>query len=172
MRFLIPLLLIPLLASCTGLPEDVRPVDGFDTQRYLGRWYEIARLDHSFERGLDNVTAEYSLREDGGVKVINRGVNRKDGKVKGAEGKAYFVEENNQGYLKVSFFGPFYGAYVVFDLDHQDYQYAFISGPSKKYLWLLARTPKVSSELMTKFINQSKSLGFAVDELIYVNQDE
>ncbi|MFA0071671.1 lipocalin family protein, partial [Vibrio breoganii] len=111
-----------------------------------GTWYEVARLDHSFERGLSNISAEYSLRDDGGVKVVNRGYSLEKGEWNEAEGKAYFVEESDQGYLKVSFFGPFYGAYVVFELDKEGYQYAFVSGPDTDYLWLLSRTPEVAPE--------------------------
>jgi apolipoprotein D and lipocalin family protein len=86
-------------------------------ERYLGKWYEIARLDHSFERGLEKVSATYSLRDDGGVRVENRGFSQKKNTWKAAEGKAYFVRDSNEGYLKVSFFGPFYGSYVIFELD-------------------------------------------------------
>lgn len=160
-----------LLAACTGMPEGVKPVSGFELERYLGTWYEIARLDHSFERGLSRVTAEYSLREDGGVRVVNRGFFAAKGEWDEAEGKAYFVESPDLGYLKVSFFGPFYGSYVVFELDHEDYQYAFISGPDTSYLWLLARTPTVSAEVLQRFIERSQALGFETDSLVLVDQD-
>jgi apolipoprotein D and lipocalin family protein len=160
-----------LLTSCTGVPEGVRPVTGFELDRYLGTWYEIARLDHSFERGLSRVTAEYSLREDGGVRVVNRGFSAAKGEWQEAEGKAYFVETPDQGYLKVSFFGPFYGSYVVFELDRDNYQYAFISGPDTSYLWLLARTPVVSDALLQRFTDQAAELGFDTGALILVDQD-
>ena len=113
-----------LLTGCVGVPENVKPVEDFKLEKYLGKWYEIARLDHSFERGLTQVTATYSLRSDGGVKVINRGYAAADDSWKQAEGKAYFVKSPDVAYLKVSFFGPFYGAYVVFALDQAGYQYA------------------------------------------------
>jgi len=123
------LLLFPvLLSACTGLPEGVKPVDDFDVNKYLGKWYEIARLDHSFERELDKVTAEYSLRDEGGVKVINRGFDTENNKWKDVEAKAFFVNSETEGHLKVSFFGPFYGSYVVFELDKEGYQYAFVAG--------------------------------------------
>ena len=160
-----------LLSACTGMPEGVKPVDEFDLNKYLGKWYEIARLDHSFERGLNNISAEYSLRDDGGVKVINRGYSSEDKQWKQSEGKAYFVNTPDQGYLKVSFFGPFYGSYIIFELDEKNYQYAFISGPDTSYLWLLSRTPVVSDELMQKFVNSAKGLGFDTDKLIYVQHD-
>ena len=165
---------IPLmfLGGCLGYPSTLTPVKGFDIERYSGTWYEIARLDHSFERGLENVTAEYSLRERGGVLVTNRGYSTKKNAWKEAKGKAYFVEDPETGYLKVSFFGPFYGSYVVFELDQEGYQYAFVSGPDTSYLWLLSRTSTVSQELLTRFEEQAKALGFATEDLILVNQEE
>jgi len=159
-----------LLSGCLGMPESVKPVQGFELDRYLGKWYEIARLDHSFERGMEQVTAEYSLRDDGGVRVLNRGYSVEKNKWSEAEGKAFFVGESDQGYLKVSFFGPFYGSYVVFDMDQENYQYAFISGPDTSYLWFLSRTPTVDPKLLARFVEQARSLGFDTDQLIYVNQ--
>ncbi len=159
-----------LLGACVELPEKVEPVQGFEPQRYLGIWYEVARLDHSFERGLSNVTANYSLRDDGGIKVINRGCDAEKAEWDEAEGKAYFVRGEDEGFLKVSFFGPFYGTYAVFDLDQQDYQYSFVSGPDTDYLWLLSRTPEVSESVRADFLQQAEALGFATDELIWVEQ--
>ncbi len=166
------LLLIMLftLGGCLGMPQSVQPVNDFELNRYLGKWYEIARLDHSFERGLSHVTAEYRLRGDGGVSVVNRGFSSEKQQWQEAQGKAYFVNEENEGYLKVSFFGPFYGSYVVFELERQNYDYAFVSGPDHDYLWLLSRTPEVSPEIMAKFEEISKSHGFDIDKLIYVKQ--
>lgn len=123
-----------LLTGCVGLPENVKPVDDFNADKYLGKWYEIARLDHSFERGLSKVSASYSLRDDGGIRVLNRGYDAQKQQWKEAEGKAYFMNGADQGYLKVSFFGPFYGSYIVFELDHENYQYSLVSGPDKSYL--------------------------------------
>lgn len=159
-----------LLTACVGLPENVTPVSDFKLERYLGKWYEIARLDHSFERGLTRVTAEYSLREDGGVRVINRGYQEQYGKWKEVEGKAYFVNHPQEGFLKVSFFGPFYGSYIVFELDHQGYQYSVVSGPDKNYLWILARNPNFSNEAREKLIARAKALGFNTENLIFVDQ--
>jgi apolipoprotein D and lipocalin family protein len=159
------------LVGCTGLPEGVEPVDGFQLDRYLGKWYEIARLDHSFERGLQRVTAEYSLAEDGGVEVLNRGYAVADEQWQEATGKAYLVNDRDEGYFKVSFFGPFYGSYVIFELDKAHYQYAFVAGYDKSYLWLLSRTPEVDEELIERFVEKSKALGFNTDNLIYVEQD-
>lgn len=160
-----------LLAGCVGLPENVRPVDHFNQDRYLGKWYEIARLDHSFERGLSRVSASYSLRDDGGIRVINRGYDARKKRWKEAEGKAYFVNGADQGYLKVSFFGPFYGAYVVFDLDHEHYQYSLVSGPDKSYLWILSRTPRMDPETQKRLVEKAAALGFETDKLIHVEHD-
>jgi apolipoprotein D and lipocalin family protein len=164
------LLSLLMLAGCTGLPDGVDPVENFEPDRYLGKWYEIARLDHSFERGLVRVTAEYSRRDDGGIRVLNRGYSSADGEWEEAEGKAYFVRADDEGYLKVSFFGPFYGAYVVFGLDHEDYQYSFVSGPDRSYLGLLARTPTVEQPVIDRFLLEAGALGFPTDELIFVDQ--
>lgn len=166
------LLMFLLLTGCLGMPEGVKPVNGFELDRYLGTWYEIARLDHSFERGLDNVTAQYSMRGDGGVRVINRGYSAEKGEWKEAEGKAFFVDEDNKGYLKVSFFGPFYGSYVVFELDKENYRYAFISGPDLSYLWLLSRSPEISEEIKREFEQKARSLGFKNEDLVWVSHDQ
>ncbi|MCB1690328.1 MAG: lipocalin family protein [Halioglobus sp.] len=159
-----------ILSGCLGFPESVTPVQGFDSNRYLGKWYEIARLDHSFEKGLDRVTAEYSLREDGGLRVVNRGFLTEENRWKESEGRAYFVNNSDEGYLKVSFFRPFYSSYVVFELDEEGYQYAFVSGPNTSYLWLLSRTPTVDPRLIEKFVARVSSLGFDASELIFPKQ--
>ena len=158
-----------LLMGCVGIPDNVKPVDNFKLNNYLGKWYEIARLDHSFERGLSRVTAAYSLRDDGGIKVLNRGFSAKDGVWKEAEGKAYFVKDADQGYLKVSFFGPFYGSYIIFELDHENYQYALVSGPDKSYLWLLARRPTLNEAIKKGLIDKAAALGFDTNKLIFVS---
>ena len=169
MRIAIIGLILLSLTGCLGYPKSIKPVTGFILNNYLGKWYEIARLDHSFEHGLSRVTAEYSIREDGGVNVLNRGFSEENGKWKEAIGKAYFVEEPDTGYLKVSFFGPFYGSYVVFDLDYSNYQYAFVSGPDYSYLWLLARSPEIEDDLKNLFVDQVTKFGFDPSKLIWVN---
>jgi len=163
------LLLVLMLTGCMGMPAGVTPVTGFELERYLGTWYEIARLDHSFERGLSRITATYSMREDGGMRVLNRGWSEADQAWEEAEGKAYFVEDEDTGYLKVSFFGPFYGSYVVFELDKTDYNYAFISGPDTSYLWLLSRTPDIDPGARERFETLASQYGFDTDALIDVS---
>lgn len=165
------LVLLIALPACTGTPDGVQPVQDFELNRYLGTWYEIARLDHRFERGLEQVTAEYSLRNDGGIRVINKGFKTNAGEWSEIEGKAYFVGPDNVGHLKVSFFGPFYASYVVFELDQENYQHAFVSGNSTSYLWLLSRTSQVSNELLARFKARAKELGFDTDALIFVAQN-
>lgn len=172
MRFLIIGFIVFFLGGCLSIPHNIAPVHGFELNKYLGKWYEIARLDHSFERGLYNVTAEYFLRDDGGVKVINKGFSTAKSKWKEVAGKAYFIRSQQEGYLKVSFFGPFYGAYIVFELDRENYQYAFVTSYDKSYLWLLARTPTVSDALIDQFMQRTAELGFATDKLIFPRQDE
>ena len=171
MRIFLAVLVSLMMTGCTGLPDAVDPVDDFDINRYLGKWYEIARLDHRFERGLSKVSAEYALRDDGSVSVINRGFSNKSNQWEQADAKAYFVDEPNIGHLKVSFFGPFYGSYVVFELDEAEYQYAFVAGYDKSYLWLLSRTPDVDKDLIDRFVKRSSELGFDTDALIFVEHD-
>ena len=170
MRTLLLFTMALFLSGCLGMPKSVTPVSDFELKNYLGTWYEAARLDHSFERGLTQVSAEYSMKPDGGVSVINRGFSAEDNEWQEAEGKAYFVGDTTEGYLKVSFFGPFYGSYVIFELDHENYQYAFVSGPDSDYLWLLSRTPTVAPEVIEKFISMSKERGFDTEKLIFVEQ--
>jgi apolipoprotein D and lipocalin family protein len=158
-----------MLLGCVKIPAGITPVENFEIDRYLGRWYEIARLDHSFERGLEQVSAEYSLRPDGGIKVVNRGYDPLKHIWKEAEGKALFVDHTWEGYLKVSFFGPFYGAYVIFELERKNYQYAYVSGPNKSYLWLLARAPEIGEPVKNDFVRRADELGFNSGELIWVN---
>jgi apolipoprotein D and lipocalin family protein len=165
------ILLTLLFTGCVGIPENVKPVDNFNLEKYLGTWYEIARLDHSFEQGLTRVTANYSLRDDGGLRVINSGYSAGENKWKQAEGKAYFIKGSNQGYLKVSFFGPFYGSYIVFELDHENYQYALVCGPNKSYLWLLSRSPEIQEDTKNILIARATALGFDTSKLIYVKHD-
>lgn len=169
MRQLSLTICLALLTACTGAPQGISAVDNFDVVRYTGKWYEIARLDHSFERGLTQVNAEYSLREDGGIDVINRGFDAEKTAWQTAAGKAYFVGDTDTGHLKVSFFGPFYGAYVIFALDKDAYQYSYIAGPNRDYLWLLARQPHISNAQKQDFIAQARANGFDTDALIWLD---
>lgn len=155
------------LPGCTGIPEGVEPVSGFKLQQYLGTWYEIARLDHGFEEGLSRVTATYRARDDGGIEVINRGYLDAEDEWQEATGKGYFQESSDVGLFKVSFFGPFYSSYVIFELDDA-YQHAFVTGNTQDYLWLLARTPQISPQLREDFLRSAKTLGYHTQDLIWV----
>lgn len=159
-------ILFSLLSACTTVPDGVKPVEKFNLSKYQGKWYEIARLDHSFERGLEQVTAEYQLMPEGYVKVTNRGFSTQKQTWSEAIGKAKFVEATDIGFLKVSFFGPFYGSYVIFELDKQ-YQYSFVAGPNTSYLWLLSRSPTPDKAVVDKFLSMSKDLGFDTNEIIF-----
>ncbi len=156
------------LLACTGVPEGVDPVTGFDQDRYLGTWYEIARLDHSFEHGLSEVSATYDVNPDGSIAVLNRGFDQEEGEWREAEGVARFVQSPDIAHLKVSFFGPFYGSYVVFELG-EDYDYAFVSGFNRSYLWFLARTPQISEALRAQFLQRITELRFDPAELIWLD---
>ena len=159
-----------LLGGCAVAPDGVEPVSGFQLDRYLGTWYEVARLDHRFERGMSRVSATYSMRDDGGVAVVNRGFVADKQEWETAEGKAYFVGEQDIGQLKVSFFGPFYGGYNIIELDQEDYQYSLVVGPDRDYLWILSRTPELEPQILARLVTTAGELEFPVDELIYVDQ--
>ena len=154
------------LAGCRSIPRNVEPVEGFSLQRYLGRWYEVARLDFAFERNLMEVTAEYSLNEDGSVRVVNRGFNSVKGEWQVAEGRARFRGDSDVGALEVSFFGPFYSGYNVIAID-EDYQHTLVSGSDYNYLWILSRTPDIPADVLTEYLILAESLGFDIDLLVW-----
>ena len=159
-----------MVSACTTtLDPDIVPVSNFKADKYLGQWYEIARIENRFEKGLSQVTANYSYRENGSIKVVNRGYNSKKEKWKEAVGKAYFVGDENTGHLKVSFFGPIYGPYVVFELD-ENYQNSFVTNHNKKYLWFLSRDPEVTPVMKEKFLNKINDMGFDTEDLVWVDQ--
>ena len=157
------------LAGCTGRPNGLEPVSPFDINRYQGVWYEIMRLDHSFERGLTNVTATYNLRDDGTVGVLNRGFDRDKCRWKEADGTARFQGDRTVASLSVTFFWPFAGGYHVFALDQENYGYALVAGPSHDYLWVLARWPDLPAKIKNDLVDRAREHGFPTDELILVN---
>lgn len=158
---------VALLAACSGVPQGLHPVTGFDAQKYLGHWNEIARLDHGFERGLSDVTADYRKLPDGRIEVLNRGFDAKKNKWKEAKGVVRFQGKPDVGSLEVSFFGPFYGAYNVLVLDPQ-YRYAVVAGPDRGYLWILARDRQLDTATLAILVERARGWGFATDKLIYV----
>jgi apolipoprotein D and lipocalin family protein len=159
------------LSSCSTIPKGVVAVKPFYIERYLGKWYEIARLDFKYEKDLNNTTAEYSLNTNGTIKVDNKGYNIKKGEWKQAIGKAKFVGNDNTAMLKVSFFGPFYSGYNVIALE-SDYRYALIAGASLKYLWILSRETSIPEEIKNKYLKIAKDFGYNTSDLLWIVHDE
>ncbi|WP_222536948.1 lipocalin family protein [Pedobacter polysacchareus] len=159
------------LSSCASIPKNAKPVADFHVQRYLGTWYEIARFDFRFEKNLDNTTAQYSLAENGNVKVLNSGYNYKTKEWKSAIGIAKFRGDENIAALKVSFFGPFYSGYNVIAIG-SNYEYALIAGKSLDYLWILSRKKSIPDEVKSNYIKMAKDLGYDTSKLIWVKQDK
>lgn len=161
-----------ILSSCGGtIPEGVAAIKPFEVKRYVGKWYEIARLDFKYEKGLNNTTATYSFNSDGKIKVVNRGYDFKKGKWKQVTGKAKFVKDSNEAKLKVSFFGPFYSGYNVIAID-DEYQYALVAGESLKYLWLLSRKVTMPANVKQDFLDKAKVLGYNTDELVWIQHGQ
>lgn len=164
------LALVFTFSACSSIPDKAEPVSNFDVEKYKGLWYEIARIDFKHEKNMDNVTAQYSLNNDGSIKVFNSGYDYKKEKWKKAEGKAKFRGEKNVGALKVSFFGPFYSGYNVIALD-DEYQYALIAGKNMDYLWILSRTTEIPEEVKSEYLEKAKQIGYDTSRLIWVKHD-
>lgn len=167
----ITILLSIMLFSCSTIPKGITAIQPFNKARYLGKWYEIARLDFRFERNLNNTTAEYSTNANGTIKVVNKGYNTKTNKWVSATGKAKFVKDENVAMLKVSFFGPFYSGYNVIAID-KDYKYALVAGKNLKYLWILSRETTLPDEVKKNYLELARSFGYKTDELVWVNHDK
>ena len=160
--------LAALLSACsTAPPEGLHAVTRFDVQRYQGTWYEIARLDHSFERNMTDVSARYTVQADGSVQVVNRGFNTLKNEWKQAVGKALFTGDTDRGSLKVSFFGPFYGGYHVVALD-PEYRWSMVVGPDREYLWILARDKQLDPALKAALLSQAQTFRLPTEHLIWV----
>ncbi|MCB1965151.1 lipocalin family protein [Accumulibacter sp.] len=167
---LVLLVLFGLAACSTAPPAGMTAVTPFDLARYEGKWYELARLDHSFERGLTNVSATYRAQPDGSVRVTNRGYDPARREWREAVGRALFTGSPERASLKVSFFGPFYGGYHVLALDQQGYRWAMVVGADRDYLWILARDRQLPAVVREQLLSQARKQGFAVDKLIWVEQ--
>lgn len=171
-RFIgITCLTITLLSSCVSIPKGATAVKPFDKQQYLGKWYEIARLDFKWERHLNNTTATYSLREDGLIKVDNRGYHTIDKEWNQAIGRAKFVDDPQVARLKVSFFGPFWGGYNVIALD-DDYQYALVAGSDLDNLWILARETTIPEDIKEEYLRIALEIGYDVDALLWIEHND
>jgi len=160
-----------LMISSFTPKKNLDVVKPFDQKKYLGKWYEIARLDYVWERNLNNVTATYSFRKDGKIKVDNKGYNIKKKKWEESVGKAKSIANSQEGALEVSFFGPFYAAYNIVAIDDA-YQYALVVGGSTKYMWILSREKTMPEDIKKKYLEKAQSLGYNTDALIWVKQDE
>ena len=154
-----------LFTGCESAKLDNSTVKSVDLSRYLGSWYEIARFDHSFERGMEYAMAHYTMRDDGKIDVLNTGI--KDGRAKDAKGIAKTT--NIPGLLKVSFFGPFYSDYRIMMLD-TNYQYVLVGGSNDKYLWILSRTPQLDDATRTLILAEADKRGYDTSKLIWVKQ--
>jgi apolipoprotein D and lipocalin family protein len=159
------------LSGCATAPStrDLAAVKDFEINKYLGRWYEIARLENSFEKDLTAVSAEYKLRDDGKVDVINHGFNPLERTQKMAKGVANFVDDSSVGNLEVTFFWPFYAGYKILELDKPGYGYALVTSDSFDYLWILAREPQLSEQTYQMLVKKAQELGFNTDTLIKVS---
>ncbi len=169
----IPMLLLSLLIAgfLSGNPSDDLPtVDELNLKRYAGSWYEIARLPNSFEKGLECITANYTLKSNGKFEVLNNGFSKKKGAFQSSKGKAWRPDDNYPGRLKVSFFWPFAGDYYIISLD-KEYTYALVGDPSRKYLWVLSRTKQLDDSIYSKLIERADGLGFATDQMIRIQHN-
>ena len=154
------------LNSCSSIPKGAVAVKPFDKEKYLGKWYEIARMDFRFEKNLSNVSATYSLRDDGLINVDNKGYNELKGKWKESIGKAKFAGSADEGKLKVSFFGPFYAPYNLIAID-EHYRYALVAGKNLSYLWILSREKTIPAPVRVAYLKQAQSLGYDVHQLVW-----
>lgn len=161
-----------VLGSCSStIPEGATAVKPFDVNRYKGKWYEVARLDFKQERNLSNTTAHYSVNDDGTISVVNRGYNYVEDEWKEATGKAKFAGDEDEGQLKVSFFGPFYSGYNVIAIDPQ-YKYALVAGESLKYLWLLSRNTTMPEDIKQDYLDKAEAIGYNTADLIWVEHNK
>ncbi len=157
--------------SCRSIPKGASVVSDFDANKYAGTWYEIARIDFKYERNLNNTAAQYSLKDNGDIKVVNSGYNYVKDKWKKREGNAKFREEKTKGALKVSFFGPFYSGYNIFALD-KDYKYALIGGKNYDYLWILSREKTIPNSIKEQYLKIATNIGYDVNDLIWIDHDK
>lgn len=159
-----------VMLSCQSIPKGAKPVESFQSENYLGKWYEICRMDFRFERNLNQTTAEYTLIDDKTIRVRNRGFHTEKQEWKEVVGKAKFVQNPNVAQLKVSFFGPFYAPYNVIAID-KEYKYALVAGKNTKYMWILSREKTIPDNIKNDYVSKAKALGFKTEELVWVTHD-
>jgi apolipoprotein D and lipocalin family protein len=168
-RYFLIMALLLLLGGCLGAPKGVSPITNFDAGRYMGDWFAVMRIENSFERGLSNVSATYSIRPDGYVGVLNRGFDRAKCRWRSIEGRASFQGAPNIASLSVSFFWPFAGGYHVIALDHEHYRWAMVAGPTRGYLWILAREARLDQVTIDTLMEKARELKFPIEELVSVD---
>ena len=157
--------------SCMTIPDKAAAVRPFDKNRYLGKWYEIARFDLKFEKNLNNTTATYSLNSDGSIKVLNKGYNTVTKQWKQAIGKAKFIKDDSIAMLKVSFFGPFYGGYNVIAID-PEYKYSLVCGNNLNYLWILSKEKTIPEDVKNDYLNIARDIGYDTKKLLWITHDQ
>jgi len=160
-----------LINACSvKVPENISVVKNFDAKAYQGQWYEIARFDFKHEKDLKNVTANYTLNEDGSIEVVNKGYNYVKNKWEESKGKAKFNGSNKEGALKVSFFGPFYGGYNVVEMDPA-YENVLVFGENTDYIWILSRQKTIPNHVKDKFLAKAKAAGYDLNRLVWTEQE-
>ena len=169
LKIILTITMLSLLFGCKT-KSPLSTVDDVDLKKYMGKWYEIARFDHSFERNLKCVSATYSLQENGKVKVLNEGFNSKKEKWESANGIAKVPNSSKPGEIKVSFFRPFYGDYFVIKLD-EEYKHVLVGSPTRDYLWVLSRSQSMDKETYNQYLIYAKENGFDVSKLELIPQD-
>ncbi|HUH73822.1 MAG TPA: lipocalin family protein [Chitinophagales bacterium] len=171
LQTLLFLTILILVSSCKTIPQGAQAVSPFEKEKYLGKWYEIARLDFKFEKNMNNTTAEYSINDNGSIKVENKGYDTVKEKWKQAIGKAKFIGDENVAKLKVSFFGPFYSGYNVIAID-PEYQFALVAGKNTDYLWILSRETSIPDDIKAKYLKIAEDIGYQTSDLIWVEHQQ
>lgn len=170
-KFLILAISLLGVFSCRSIPKGANVVNDFDANKYMGNWYEIARIDFKYERNLNNTAAQYSLKDNGDIKVINSGYNYVNDEWKKREGNAKFREKQNKGALKVSFFGPFYSGYNIYAID-KEYKYVLVGGKNYDYLWILSREKTIPNAIKEQYLKIATDIGYDVNDLIWIAHDK
>ena len=161
-----------LMFGKQGIPDGVTAVTPFDLKRFEGTWYEIARLDHGFEKNMSHVSFTYTLKDGGDFEVVNKSLDGKNGRWETSEGKGAFIGDPNVGRLKVSYFGPFYGRFNIIALDEKNYSWAMATGPSTRYLWILSRKKTLEDPIIQDLIRKAIGMGFKLDKMVHVDQKD
>ena len=157
------------LSGCATKPLNINPIQNFDVNKYMGRWYEIARIDSFLKDGMDYVYSDYHLDKDGTISVLSSGLKAGDSTREYVEGEADLAKGRKTGFLEISFIRPFYSDYIVFKVDG-DYQYSYVGGSDKNHIWLFSKTPTVPEDIREDFLARANSLGYDVTKLVWVQQ--